>query len=92
MGCSYAASRATSWCGLRPQRPGRYRTVRLRAVSVKAFDTEEAARIRPLLADCTAVVLLQSGVDNEEKLASVTVYRATIRRTAGEQGFGPDAA
>jgi 2-dehydropantoate 2-reductase len=37
---------------------------------VKAFDTEEAAaRLGPLLGDDTAVVSLQNGVDNEEKLA-----------------------
>jgi 2-dehydropantoate 2-reductase len=39
---------------------------------VKAFDTEAAAgRLGPLLIDGTAVVSLQNGVDNEEKLASV---------------------
>jgi 2-dehydropantoate 2-reductase len=38
--------------------------------SVKAFDTEPAAaRLGPLLGDATAVVSLQNGVDNEEKLA-----------------------
>jgi 2-dehydropantoate 2-reductase len=37
---------------------------------VKAFDTERAtARLGPLLGDATAVVSLQNGVDNEEKLA-----------------------
>jgi 2-dehydropantoate 2-reductase len=37
---------------------------------VKAFDTESAAaRLGPLLGDATAVVSLQNGVDNEEKLA-----------------------
>jgi 2-dehydropantoate 2-reductase len=37
---------------------------------VKAFDTEAAAaRLGPLLGDATAVVSLQNGVDNEEKLA-----------------------
>jgi 2-dehydropantoate 2-reductase len=36
---------------------------------VKAFDTEPAAaRLGPLLGDGTAVVSLQNGVDNEEKL------------------------
>jgi 2-dehydropantoate 2-reductase len=36
---------------------------------VKSFDTEQAAaRLRPLLDDATAVVSLQNGVDNEEKL------------------------
>ena len=39
---------------------------------VKAFDTEDAAaRLGPLLGDGTAVVSLQNGVDNEEKLARV---------------------
>ncbi len=39
---------------------------------VKAFDTEAAAtRLGPLLGDGTAVVSLQNGVDNEEKLARV---------------------
>ena len=39
---------------------------------VKAFDTEPAAaRIGPLVGDATAVVSLQNGVDNEEKLALV---------------------
>jgi 2-dehydropantoate 2-reductase len=37
---------------------------------VKAFDTEPAAaRLGPLLGDGTAVMSLQNGVDNEEKLA-----------------------
>jgi 2-dehydropantoate 2-reductase len=37
---------------------------------VKAFDTESAAaRLGPLMGDATAVVSLQNGVDNEEKLA-----------------------
>ena len=37
---------------------------------VKAFDTEPAAaRLGPLLGDDTAVLSLQNGVDNEEKLA-----------------------
>jgi 2-dehydropantoate 2-reductase len=37
---------------------------------VKSYDTEEAAaRLGPLLAEETAVVSLQNGVDNEEKLA-----------------------
>jgi 2-dehydropantoate 2-reductase len=37
---------------------------------VKAFDTEAAAaRLGPLLGEGTAVVSLQNGVDNEEKLA-----------------------
>jgi 2-dehydropantoate 2-reductase len=37
---------------------------------VKAFDTEPAAaRLGPLLGDATAVMSLQNGVDNEEKLA-----------------------
>lgn len=37
---------------------------------VKAFDTEPAAvRLGPLVGDNTAVVSLQNGVDNEEKLA-----------------------
>ena len=39
--------------------------------TVKSFDTEEAAReLRPLLGDETAVISLQNGLDNEEKLAS----------------------
>ena len=39
---------------------------------VKAFDTEPAAaRLGPLLGQSTAVVSLQNGVDNEEKLARV---------------------
>src|SRR6266511_2532843 len=39
---------------------------------VKAFDTEPAAvRLGPLLGEDTAVVSLQNGVDNEEKLARV---------------------
>ncbi len=39
--------------------------------TVKSFDTEEAARgLRPLLHDDTAVVSLQNGVDNEERLAA----------------------
>jgi 2-dehydropantoate 2-reductase len=38
--------------------------------SVKAFDTEAAAaRLEPLLGEGTAVLSLQNGVDNEEKLA-----------------------
>lgn len=37
---------------------------------VKSFDTEESARrLRPLLLPETAVVSLQNGVDNEEKIA-----------------------
>jgi 2-dehydropantoate 2-reductase len=37
---------------------------------VKAFDTEPAAaRLGPLVGDATAVLSLQNGVDNEEKLA-----------------------
>jgi 2-dehydropantoate 2-reductase len=37
---------------------------------VKAFDTEPAAaRLGPLVGDATAVMSLQNGVDNEEKLA-----------------------
>jgi 2-dehydropantoate 2-reductase len=37
---------------------------------VKAFDTEPAAaRLGPLLGEATAVLSLQNGVDNEEKLA-----------------------
>ena len=39
---------------------------------VKSFDTDTAAaRLGPLLGDETAVVSLQNGVDNEEKLAKV---------------------
>lgn len=39
--------------------------------TVKSFDTEEAARaLHPLLDDDTAVISLQNGVDNEEKLAA----------------------
>jgi 2-dehydropantoate 2-reductase len=39
---------------------------------VKSFDTDTAAaRLGPLLGDDTAVVSLQNGVDNEEKLAKV---------------------
>ena len=39
---------------------------------VKSYDTEEAAAgLGPLIADRTAVVSLQNGVDNEEKLARV---------------------
>jgi 2-dehydropantoate 2-reductase len=39
---------------------------------VKAFDTDAAAaRLGPLLGDDTAVVSLQNGVENEEKLARV---------------------
>lgn len=38
---------------------------------VKSFDTESAtARLAPLLGDGTAVLSLQNGVDNEEKLAA----------------------
>ncbi len=38
---------------------------------VKSYDTEQAARILPkLLHDDTAVVSLQNGIDNEEKLAA----------------------
>jgi Ketopantoate reductase PanE/ApbA len=38
--------------------------------SVKAFDTEAAAaRLEPLLGKGTAVLSLQNGVDNEDKLA-----------------------
>ncbi|HKF00117.1 MAG TPA: 2-dehydropantoate 2-reductase [Actinomycetes bacterium] len=41
-------------------------------VCVKAFDTEAvAARLGPLLHEGTAVVTLQNGVDNEDKLARV---------------------
>ena len=37
---------------------------------VKAFDTDAvAARLGPLVGDGTAVVSLQNGIDNEEKLA-----------------------
>jgi 2-dehydropantoate 2-reductase len=44
--------------------------VRLCAVCVKVFDTEPAApTLGPLLGQDTAVVSLQNGVDNEEKLA-----------------------
>jgi 2-dehydropantoate 2-reductase len=39
--------------------------------SVKSYDTEEAAaQLEPLLAAETAVVSLQNGVDNEEKIAA----------------------
>ncbi len=39
---------------------------------VKTYDTESAAaRLAPLLGDDTAVVSLQNGVDNEEKLSEV---------------------
>jgi 2-dehydropantoate 2-reductase len=38
---------------------------------VKSYDTEEAAaRLRPLLQPDTAIVSLQNGVDNEEKIAA----------------------
>ena len=40
-------------------------------ITVKSFDTGEAAReLSPLLDDDTAVISLQNGVDNEEKLAA----------------------
>ena len=40
--------------------------------TVKSFDTEEAAReLSPLLDDDTAVISLQNGLDNEEKIAAV---------------------
>lgn len=39
---------------------------------VKSYDTEEAAaRLKPLLGEDTAVVSLQNGIDNEEKIAAV---------------------
>jgi 2-dehydropantoate 2-reductase len=39
--------------------------------TVKSFDTEEAAReLHPLLDDDTAVISLQNGVYNEEKIAT----------------------
>jgi len=39
--------------------------------TVKSFDTEAAARnLHPLLDDDTAVISLQNGVDNEEKIAA----------------------
>jgi 2-dehydropantoate 2-reductase len=47
--------------------------------SVKAFDTEAAAaRLGPLIGDDTAVVSLQNGVDNEEKLARVVGQRHVL--------------
>jgi 2-dehydropantoate 2-reductase len=46
---------------------------------VKAFDTEAAgARLAPLLHEDTAVVSLQNGVDNEEKLARAIGERAVM--------------
>ena len=40
--------------------------------SVKSFDTEAAAaRLGPLIADRTAVISFQNGVDNEEKIGAV---------------------
>jgi 2-dehydropantoate 2-reductase len=40
--------------------------------SVKSFDTEDAAaRLAPLVGDQTAIISLQNGVDNEEKIAGV---------------------
>jgi 2-dehydropantoate 2-reductase len=39
---------------------------------VKSYDTAEAAaRLKPLLGEDTAVVSLQNGIDNEEKIAAV---------------------
>lgn len=41
-------------------------------VSVKSYDTEDVGRrLAPLLLDDTAVVSLQNGIDNEEKLAAL---------------------
>jgi 2-dehydropantoate 2-reductase len=41
-------------------------------VTVKSYDTEDVGRhIAPLLGDDTAVVSLQNGIDNEEKLAAL---------------------
>ena len=44
--------------------------MRLRLFCVKSFDTDAAAaRLGPLVGEGTAVVSLQNGVENEEKIA-----------------------
>lgn len=46
---------------------------------VKSFDTDEAAgRLEPLLREGTAVVSLQNGVDNEEKIAAQIGWERVI--------------
>ncbi|MFL5749579.1 MAG: ketopantoate reductase family protein [Chloroflexota bacterium] len=40
--------------------------------TVKSYDTDEAAaRLRPLLRDDTAVISLQNGIDNEDRIATI---------------------
>ncbi|HEV3408544.1 MAG TPA: 2-dehydropantoate 2-reductase [Gaiellaceae bacterium] len=65
---------------------------------VKAYDTDEAARrLSPLLHRETAVISLQNGVDNEEKLAAVVGSThvlpgaAFIFASIGEPGVVVDA-
>jgi 2-dehydropantoate 2-reductase len=64
--------------------------------SVKAFDTEPAAaRLEPLLGKGTAVLSLQNGVDNEDKLAQAIgpdhVLGGAAFVFAGKAGPGSDA-
>jgi 2-dehydropantoate 2-reductase len=50
---------------------------------VKSYDTEEAAqRLAPLLADSTAVISLQNGVDNEEKIAAAVGWEHVLGGSA----------
>ena len=72
--------------GLTIVEPERTRAYRLRATeapeeigpvdvvlfTVKSFDTTDAAgRLGPLLGDQTAVISLQNGIDNEDRIAAV---------------------
>jgi 2-dehydropantoate 2-reductase len=47
--------------------------------TVKAYDTDEAAaRLGPLLGDETAVISLQNGIDNEDRIAAVIGARHVV--------------
>jgi 2-dehydropantoate 2-reductase len=64
---------------------------------VKSYDTEEAARrLQPLIRDDTAVLSLQNGVDNEDRIAAVespgVVRSNAARLVLGELEPGPPSA
>ena len=67
---------------------------------MKSYDTEAtAARLGPLLHEGTAVVSLQNGVDNEEKIAAAVGWEhvlggsayilAEVKRAGRRHGLGP---
>jgi len=89
-GAQLAALRADGLTIVTPERTSRHRLlatddpsevgpVDVVLFGVKSYDTEAAAaRLGPLLGEATAVISLQNGIDNEEKLAAAIGWGAVL--------------